>query len=613
MWGRGLISIRNGLVVSRCRMSAVAGSSAEIDDFLHTISSATTHSSVKKVAVLETAPEFFKWLEQNPVKSVENFINAARLSINVKSEDQGKVFSRINKIATSVLPSFYGNLGPTEIVEMLRFALQINTKSQISSDIQKLFLEKNFKAVDLRDVPFPTLVMLIRYSDSSVDQKVLDTIADSLLSRIEKELGNAADLLTILAGEGVQRSKWFYNEAFIKAAEKLVPVMGLPEKCALLKHMSIHRQRNRQLLGAIVHSISTSNQCLSIPQIVSVVSACASLTYYPPKIAKKISDDLIKNSNVLDNWNDIIVITDSFVRMRMGDQNSWKLLVRWATENVKQANVVQLSRFVSGLARVGEPSGKPLAKVLRPLLAKERALKQTAWLNTVYSLAYFQELDESLADSVLNKSFVDQVMSSTMEVHDRLRKAMTLMLISSAARVDMQGKYHGPTVNKETFASYGITFDAKTIRNARQLKYSSNPVECDGIFLKSLFKIAPQDTHCGLPNVEECGAFVDAYVMPDEKSELLVNTSQWGTNKPRPLFFYGWMQTKQNVSNMTSEDNILGQEQLGLRLIRAQGYNPVVVYKSEFDYCSSDIEKIFICSVIILVNKKPSYVMLVFL
>lgn len=136
-------------------------------------------------------------------------------------------------------------------------------------------------------------------------------------------------------------------------------------------------------------------------------------------------------------------------------------------------------------------------------------------------------------------------------------------MISSAAKVDMQGKYEGPTVNKETFARFGINFDAKTIRNARQLKYSSNHSECDRYFLKSLFKLAPQDTHCQLPNVEDCGAFVDAYVMPDpvyyfqlknifekkcfffQNSNLLVNTSQWGSKKPRPLFFYGWLQTKQ--------------------------------------------------------------------
>lgn len=562
-----------------------------MDDFLDAISTTATHVPVKKSKVFETAAEFTEWLKQNPIKSVDQFLTAARVSINVKSEDHKKVFGKMDSIASRFLPPVYGTMSSLEIVHLLRFILQVAPKSQVSSDIQKLFIE-NVRTADLLAVPFETLVMLVRYSNSSVEKKVLKKIAAVLLLKLEKDLGSASDLFSILAGEGYEVSKWFHNETFVNTTEKLVSVMGIPEKCALLKLMGNHKQRNRQLLGAIINSLSASSQCLSIPQIVNVVSSCTALTYYPPKIARKVADDLSKNSNVLDNWIDVIVIADSFTRMRMGDQQSWKLLIRWAVENAKQAKTDQLSRFVSSLARIGEPSGKPLAKMLKPMLARERSSSPAAWLNTVYSLAYFQELDETHADSVLNKSFVNQIMNSEMVVNDRLRKAMTLLMISSAAKFDMQGKYQGPTVEKETFSAYGINFDAKTIRSARELKYSKNTAECDNVFLKSLFQTAPQDTHCGLPNVEECGAFVDAYVMPDPKTGLLVSVSQWGSSRPIPLFFYGWLQTKQNMEKLSSEDNILGQEQLGLRLMRASGYDPLIVFKSEFDYCSTDIEKV---------------------
>ncbi|EFO93007.1 hypothetical protein CRE_10297 [Caenorhabditis remanei] len=593
MWSRGLTFVRNSLANQSCRFSvAASGSTTEIDDFLHSINTTTVQVPSKNTRTLETATEFFRWLDQNPVKSINHFINAAQMSITVRADDQKKVFAMVEKMANNILPTCYDKFGVLEIVDSLRFLLQINPKSKVVNDVQKLFLEKGITSADLQDVPFNTIVMFIRYSDSSVNEKILNILADALIRRIEKELGNSSDLLAILAGKGYEKSKWFHNAKFVAAAEKLVRVMGTPEKCALLKIMGNHKQRNKLLLNTIVNSISYSNECLSVPQIVSVTSSCSSLTFYPPKIARKISEDLEKNSNVLSAWDDIVAIADAFVRMRMGDEKSWSLLVRWAAENVKQANVGQLGRFVSGLARVGEPSGKPLAAALKPLLAREKTSTPTSWLNIVYSLAYFHELDAKHADSVLNQSFVDQIMNSTMEIHDRLRKAITLLMISSAAKIDMQGEYKGPTVKKETFARFGINFDAKTIRNARQLKYSSDNKECDEIFLKTLFKIAPQDTHCQLPNVEECGAFVDVYVMPDPETELLVSTTQWGSRKPRPIFFYGWMQTKQNTEMESSELKILGQEQLGLRLIRANGYDPVVVFKSEFDYCATDIEKV---------------------
>lgn len=195
--------------------------------------------------------------------------------------------------------------------------------------------------------------------------------------------------------------------------EHLIAVTGMAEKCALIKYMANSKQRNRQLLGALVNSICYSGECLTVPQIVTLVNACSSLTYYPPKMSRKVSEDLLKNSNVLDNWTDVLIITDAFVKMRMGEPKTWNLIVRWTTENVKKATFEQLSRLVSGLAQIGEPSGKPLAKALKPHLNLLRARNSNAWLNIVYSLAYFQELDESHADSVLNKSFVEQIMSST--------------------------------------------------------------------------------------------------------------------------------------------------------------------------------------------------------
>ncbi|CAA97769.2 RAP domain-containing protein [Caenorhabditis elegans] len=592
MWSRGLPTLCRTIPCRQFSVAAQSGAGpAEIDDFLHSIAAAPTQKLVKNRTVLETSTEFFKWLEQNPIKSIDQFITAAQMAITVKSTEQNKAFSKIDDIAKKVLPKFYENFGPKETVDALRFVLQLNSKGKVSTDIQNLFLEKKISQSDLQTVPFDTLVMIIRYSKSSIDQNVIESIATSLISRIEKELANPADLLAILAGDGYEKSKWFHNEAFLKKAERLVAVMGMAEKCALLKHMAVNKQRNRQLLGAIINAISSSSQVLTVSQIVSVTGSCSALTYYPPKIARKISNDLEKNSNVLAQWDDVLSIADSFIRMRMGDQKSWNLLVRWAIENVKQAHPARLSKFVSGLARIGEPSGKPLAKALKPFLVKEKASTPNNWLNIVFSLAYFQELEAVHADSVLNKSFVDQIMNSTMEIHDRLRKAMTLLMISSAAKVDMQGKYEGPTVNKETFARFGINFDAKTIRNARQLKYSSNHSECDRYFLKSLFKLAPQDTHCQLPNVEDCGAFVDAYVMPDPNSNLLVNTSQWGSKKPRPLFFYGWLQTKQNTET-SGEINTVGQEQLGLRLMRSAGFDPVVVFKTELDYCSTEIDQV---------------------
>lgn len=117
-------------------------------------------------------------------------------------------------------------------------------------------------------------------------------------------------------------------------------------------------------------------------------------------------------------------------------------------------------------------------------------------------------------------------------------------MISTAARMDLKNNYKGPTVQKETFSRFGIKFDKETTQHAQQLKYSKNMADVEETFFKSLSKLAPEGTHWRSSNIEDCGAFVDAYVMPAQNTALLVNTNQWGSHKPRPMFYYGWTQIK---------------------------------------------------------------------
>ncbi|CAB3406968.1 unnamed protein product [Caenorhabditis bovis] len=447
---------------------------------------------------------------------------------------------------------------------------------------------EEFAIEELNSVPFENLMMLLTHSDK-LEPILMERIIEHIEKRVKNELDKPSELLTLL--NHTPKEVWFDKSHVVQKCEQLAPYMNLGEQCALLKHLAVRKQRNKLLMRILANFISESPNCLSVSQIVTVVTACSTLSFYSEKLLRKVSNDIAMNSNVIRKWSDVIQITDSFVRMRYGKEKTWSTLIRWATQNESEASIDELGRFVTVLARIGVSDGKPLARIMKKKLNRYKVRLPATWLNAVYSLAYFQELDAVIVDSVLNKSFVQQIMENSHEKIDRLRKAMTLLMINKCARVDLPS-YDGPTVSREFFEQFGIQFGPESIKHAIQLKYTHKNTEHTELFLKNLFKIAPQDTHCRHADIEKCGVLVDGYVLPDpNKIDRLVSVNQWGDRKPRPILFFGWMHTKQEIES-NGESALLGPDQLGLRLLRAQGYDPIVVFKSEFDFCANDLEKL---------------------
>ncbi|CAI5449215.1 unnamed protein product [Caenorhabditis angaria] len=523
-------------------------------------------------------------LGANKLKTVTNYIEAAKLAVNVRENEQKTAFQKLNNESEKVFPTFLENLSTSEAADVLRFLIQLNPQSDLIDEVQRILNEaKDFDCVD-----FNTLLKILRYSNNVyLDQNILRKVRNSVLTRAQNELDKPQDLISLVHYD--TKSAWLQNANFVKTAEKLVDVMGPGEKIAFLKIMGEKNQRNVLLIRKISAAVSRSSQCLTIAQIQNIVQSLVGLSYFSPPIMKKINEDLPKHSNVLQKWNDVVSISDSLLRLRMGNEKTWSFLSRWATQNAKEASVDQLTRFVSILSKIGVPIevGKPLAEVLKPLLNREKLRHPVAWLNIIHSLAYFQQLDANLADSVLNKDFVENLLTSSLEKHDRLRKALILLSINGCAVNELEN-YNGPTISKSSLEKYGILFNSDSIREARQLKYTKNTKECDE-FLAKLFQIAPRDKYCKHSDIEEFGTFVDAYVMPEKETGRVVAVEKWNTN-PRPIFFYGWQQVKQDVEN--PENVLMGSAQLDLRLAKKRGFSPIVVFKTDFDYCATDIDKL---------------------
>ncbi|VDP19375.1 unnamed protein product [Heligmosomoides polygyrus] len=149
---------------------------------------------------------------------------------------------------------------------------------------------------------------------------------------------------------------------------------------------------------------------LSVRQLVTLAASCAKLNFFDARVQRRIAKDLLVDVNNVQNWSDVSSLVNSFSRLRVGEMSAWNALATWVNNHVDEAPLEALSIIIAGMARNGvEVPALKLAKQVR----RESASSQTVWLSVVQSLAYFQALTPQLAESVLNKDFVSQLMQSS--------------------------------------------------------------------------------------------------------------------------------------------------------------------------------------------------------
>ncbi|PIO71522.1 hypothetical protein TELCIR_06576 [Teladorsagia circumcincta] len=142
--------------------------------------------------------------------------------------------------------------------------------------------------------------------------------------------------------------------------------------------------------------------------------------------------------------------------------SAWNSLATWVNNNVENAPLESLSIVIGGMARNGVEECRPAALKLANRVRRESASSQNTWLSTIHSLAYFRALTPQLAESVLNRDFVTQLLQSTTSVGDQLFKAMKLLQISACTRVDLGDSYTGPRVDLSNLSSF-IKFNDETV------------------------------------------------------------------------------------------------------------------------------------------------------
>uniref|UniRef100_A0A0R3S2X2 RAP domain-containing protein n=1 Tax=Elaeophora elaphi TaxID=1147741 RepID=A0A0R3S2X2_9BILA len=202
------------------------------------------------------------------------------------------------------------------------------------------------------------------------------------------------------------------------------------------------------------------------------------------------------------------------------------------------------------------------------------------WLSTVYALAVCDRLSPELAQTVLQPSFVTNVLG-------RLSGFRKLMAVTTIAQVQhflkaiLNKAYQGPSVDILDL----MQFSSTTLNDmALKLRYGKNEEGNVGYFHSLLHKLVPVNSHAFPPTLTEDGIFVNAVIKLDVKGNRFVPLSHFEETKiPRLAVIYLSWRDRTLPYDDDDESTLTGPSLLNIRLLKARGFIPVLFSQDDFD------------------------------
>ncbi|CAJ0937282.1 unnamed protein product, partial [Mesorhabditis belari] len=485
--------------------------------------------------------------------------------------------------------------------EDLSTALAVMIETTIGNSKSPLFeaLLQKFKELieqENCDINVDVLIRLMSaakkaqyYFPSSIQEKLHSELSKristtsmprQLLGILKSSLPNNSDSLKLIAS----------------SAKKLLPVMNVDELVSLIEQFASRGNRDKECIDQAINRIVMSSQSLSVNQGVILLTSLCRLHIFDARIIRKIVNDLNEKGLMeLKDWNQVTSLANSLTRLRVANPTLWNMLGQWVVEKFASKDVEKIGLFVSGMAHLGvvDKHGRELATRLAKILDKQKAKSENVWLSSMTSLAYYGVLPGHLAETILNKDFVAHLCNSLKQSPENtMYHLLRIMRINSYVKNCIQD-YHGPTFDlaKEFRAIPEMT------QIARKLKYGGNSKE-EGDFLDILYKVTPL-SHCRAPRLHESGTYVEAEIKPVEfGSTKCIAVNEWANDitdkKTRPILYFPWNQIHYTYDLTTSnkkdtdvdddhgrESRLLGFHQMGIQLLRMEGYNPLVILDTE--------------------------------
>ncbi|KAK0423417.1 hypothetical protein QR680_008134 [Steinernema hermaphroditum] len=411
-----------------------------------------------------------------------------------------------------------------------------------------------------------------------------------LVKAIEANIGSLstpADVITVL--RNVNLDKGILMEQVLAKASELVPVMSTGELASIIKFLSDNGRRSMTLLPPLANALAKSFDPLTVNQILTVSYAAANLNFRDAALMRRLSEEIQMSVSSFTSWRDMMDLMGSLNRLGIGDIPMWKCMVHWMKRNIENAPPKSLSLCLTycGMANVSSKELRQIGDRVAARLAPTANESPIHWMNAVYAMTLLQSLRPKIAEQMLRKEFVDEIMNiKDIGKGSQLLYKLKIAQINASTKYDIRG-YAGAMLNKEDIV--GEDVKVEEVSRVKQSKRGNNEFNNMLLFLAS-------QNHLSKPMLTDDCILVDAFAEMNGDGRF-VSVKDWNKwmrekhvrkgNRRLAFIYVAYNHTLRDTAR-GREDKLrpTGDIAMDIRHLKAQGFTPspfVTDRKRSFD------------------------------
>ncbi|VIO87307.1 Uncharacterized protein BM_BM8520 [Brugia malayi] len=376
---------------------------------------------------------------------------------------------------------------------------------------------------------------------------------------------------------------WF--NIFIEKAKSCVSSMSSNELIGMMSSLANSSSRPPHVLRLICDTFEQKKKGLTVDKLLLLAQSAAKLRFMDNRLRQIIADDTFANISRFTKWSQINTIVNSMTKLHIGNLRTWNAIAAWINNNQMNAALDELSYAVHWCAIAGKGDLIQEASVfLCEKLTSSKIDSPKTWLSAVYALATCDRLSPELAQTVLQPTFVANILGG-LSGFRKLMVVTTIAQMQYFLKGTLNKAYQGPSVDILDL----MQFPSTTLNDmAFKLRYGKNEEGNVRYFHSLLHKLVPLNSHAFPPALTEDGIFVNAVIKLDVKGDRFVPLSHFEETKaPRLAVIY--LSWKDRTLPCTDDDKstLMGPPLLNIRLLKARGFIPVLFSQEDFDSNSS--------------------------
>ncbi|EFO25958.2 hypothetical protein LOAG_02528 [Loa loa] len=435
-------------------------------------------------------------------------------------------------------------------------------------------------STDLFSVPVSPLVRLAALVNS---KKI--RLPDDLFRQMKEwlqlkasEITEPKDIVSVIVCWNKSDS-WF--NIFVEKAKSCISSMSSSELIDMMSNLAKSSSRPPHVLRLICSTFEQNKKDLSVNQLMLLAQSAAKLRFMDNRLRRIIADETFANISRFTKWSQINTIVNSMTKLHIGDFRTWNAIAAWINNNQMNAAPAELSYAVHWCAVAGKGDLiQEASAYLCEKLTSSNIDSPKTWLSTIYALATCDKLSPELAETVLQPSFVANVLGG-LNGFRKLMAVTTIAQVQQFLKAILNKTYQGPSVDILDL----MQLPPATLNDmALKLRYGKSEEENVRYFHSLLHKLVPVNSYSFSPVLNGDGIFVNAVIKLDARGNRFVPLSHFEETKvPRLAVIYlSWKDRTLPYDN-DEKSTLMGPPLLNMRLLKAKGFIPVLFSQDDFD------------------------------